>query len=233
MDATEVSVSDYAAVTEPGEYQPRSSELCSWNSASQDGPKPMNCLSWQQAQDACNRRGGRLPTEAEWEYAATGQGAGNLFPWGNAPPTCDTAVLERHSPLNLDAYCSSDDKLEPVEQSLSLGDKVLGIAGLGGSVSEWMADDFRLYDDGCWQREGILHHPLCKAANGLAKAVRGGSFDAPREVSYAALRFGETADTQKTSIGFRCVYPLKGGTDPAQALTEPESSSGNVEEPNR
>ncbi len=53
--------------------------------------KAVNCVSWYQAFAFCVWDGGRLPTEAEWEYAAAGGDENRLFPWGSAAATCSHA----------------------------------------------------------------------------------------------------------------------------------------------
>lgn len=60
--------------------------------ASTEPHRPINCVLPREAEMYCKYRGKRLPTQAEWQHAALGEGD-RLFPWGTAPPSCTKAVL--------------------------------------------------------------------------------------------------------------------------------------------
>jgi formylglycine-generating enzyme required for sulfatase activity len=86
MDRTEVTVSAYAACVASGKCTPAyKGGPCNAGVAGRES-HPINCVYWNQADAYCKAQGLRLPTEEEWEYAATG-GDGRTYPWGEAAPS--------------------------------------------------------------------------------------------------------------------------------------------------
>ena len=102
---------------------------CNWGVPGR-GKHPVNCVDWQQAQTFSAWEGGRLPTEAEWEYAARSGGRDQKYPWGDSPPTCEKAVFKG---------CGTGTA--PV-CSKPAGNTAQGLCDAAGNVWEWMEDRY-------------------------------------------------------------------------------------------
>jgi len=103
------------------------------------GSHPQNGLQWQQAQEFCVWLGGRLPSEAEWEYAAKGP-VHRKYPWGDTPePTCanDTAVF--NETLNPPTAGCGTGGTWPVG-SKPAGASWCGALDMAGNILEWVED---------------------------------------------------------------------------------------------
>jgi Sulfatase-modifying factor enzyme 1/Protein of unknown function (DUF4019) len=141
MDVTEVTVAKYAACVGALRCTPASdttywkdisdADRAKWspacNGARRDRKShPANCVDWNQADAYCRAQGERLPTEAEWEWAARAGDRGWTHPWGSAPPAtqlCWSGVEKR------DGTCAVG--------SFPAGDTPEGIHDLAGNVWEW------------------------------------------------------------------------------------------------
>lgn len=99
---------------------------------------PVHGLSWIVADDYTRFYGLRLPTEAEWEYAARGQQVGS-YPWGDVQPT--SAHLNRHDPADGYPYTA------PVD-SFAEGASPFGCLHMAGNVSEFTSSYYAPYPKG-------------------------------------------------------------------------------------
>ncbi len=187
---------------------------------------PQNALTPQDARRFCAwaAPGGRLPSEAEWEYAATGP-VHRKYPWGDTPePDCDHAVFDPDGsgtrPFGCNS-CTTDgcSGTQPVG-SKPAGASYVGALDMAGNVVEWCEDcstaDYDLNDDGDVLDGPPYDAPLDGSAwrdlpAGVACShieVRGGVFSMNAQHLMSALRNGATDTHSAASIGARCVRPL-------------------------
>jgi serine/threonine-protein kinase len=129
---------------------------------------PVLMVTWHGAADYCQWAGGRLPTESEWEYAARGP-QGNLYPWGDAPPTCD---LANYGDCNRAAARVG---------SRPGGASWCGALDMAGNVWEWVADRFGPYSARPQENPS-------GPAWGDVPVLRGGGWHSPRWELRAAYR---------------------------------------------
>ena len=147
---------------------------------------PATNISWQDAQGYCGwvTPGGRLPTEAEWEFAARGTD-GRLYPWGNSFSSALANSLE-----------GGLDHPEPVGIRPKNASP-FGVLDMSGNVWQWCSDDYKPYD------------PFASLSSSHiipedAKVIRGGSFKSDADHVRTTTRNLDHATTRSPAIGFRC-----------------------------
>lgn len=185
---------------------------------------PLSCVDLQTARAACAASGRRLPTDAEWEWAAGNLEAETRFSFGDTSDgSCALAVLGRGRSIvevqNLmpieDVSCRDSivarPSWRPEQLEAGSGDvTALGIANLGGRLTEFVEDDFRPYSDPlCFgPPRSILRNPLCKGS-GLA-TTRGGEWRHSPLLAQTITRgsFGGGPTQTNQGQGFRCAKDL-------------------------
>jgi formylglycine-generating enzyme required for sulfatase activity len=171
---------------------------CEWN-PHLNSELPVVCVTWAQSLAYCRFRGGRLPTEAEWEKAARGADA-RPYPWGEAPATCQLANIPGcvgHS-MRVDSYPE--------------GASPYGVTNMAGNVAEWVHD---WYEDTAYLAQDPSNNPR-GPATGKVRVRRGGSFSSvATEVDGFHVATRNYADPNGASpeLGFRCVYDAARRTD--------------------
>jgi formylglycine-generating enzyme required for sulfatase activity len=222
LDRTEVTTRAYAACVEKGQCE-RALEQVSWPGISAEakqryspfcnagkadrGEHPVNCVAWPMADNYCKKTGRRLPTEAEWEFAARGSSQ-RKYPWGDEAPSAkllnacgkECALWgDKHAEKHATMYDEDDgfSATAPVG-SFPAGASAHGVMDLAGNVWEWTADYHAPYTD---EKQQDPRGP----ASGDKRVVRGGDYFAfHADWARPAYRWKTEPDSYNHAIGFRC-----------------------------
>jgi eukaryotic-like serine/threonine-protein kinase len=186
--------------------------LCNVRDPSGREKHPINCVEWDMASTFCAAEGGRLPSEAEWEFAAR-SADGRRYPWGDDDPTGDRlnacgsecVAWGKKNHVEVKAMYASDDgfaNTAPVG-SFPAGKSRFGLQDVVGNVWEWVAD---------WSA------PYTAAAQsdpkgpdtGTAKVIRGGAWNGSEPAWVRpTFRYWNDPKTKSYGVGFRCAADPK------------------------
>lgn len=180
--------------------------------------KPLNCMTHDFAVRACSALKKRLPTEAEWEYAAGSTTRELAYPWGELGDPCAKAVVGRGRQKEEGGLTVFDSSLVcrvrqgepvvpwgPVPRGAPLDVTADGVRNMGGNVSEWTADVRASYAEGCWLTRGALRDPKCTtSATPTDHVFRGAGWgDVPQQAATTS-RLGGQVNASAPTLGFRC-----------------------------
>jgi formylglycine-generating enzyme required for sulfatase activity len=184
LDSTEVTVSAYRSCpTSACTLPPISGTYFNWNVTGRDN-HPINGVTWHQARAFCQWRGGDLPTEAQWEYAARGTD-GRIYPWGNTAPGSQLCWSRFPSPGSTCAVRSYPATLN-------------GLFDMAGNVWEWTLDAYMAHSS------AAVVDPI--GVGGGSAVFRGGSWSGTTETFMRAAFRGVSGQTARNNdIGFRCM----------------------------
>ena len=208
--------SDAAAMTPDASAWQRAGSTTSFESYFESGAfddYPVVAVTWGQAQAFCTAQGGRLPTEAEWEYAARSGQPGGIYPWlGFETRDADGNYLANFSPGRA-VYAA--DGFAFTAPAHAFPPSPWGLYHLAGNAAEWVYDAFSpsyaaLSD----------FNPRYESADQPLRVVRGGSWASDDFYIGVGVRDAQDADEASIFTGFRCAYDVGALDDELGAATE-------------
>ncbi|WP_437317048.1 formylglycine-generating enzyme family protein [Sorangium sp. So ce385] len=175
-----------------------SSSIPTWtDTVASNEELPINCLSWFMAFAFCAWDGGRLPTEAEWNYAAAGGAEQRVYPWSQ-PPSDTTLEPDRAAyacVVDGAMGCTDADYLS-VGQTSPQGDGRWGHADMAGNMWEWVLDWQAAYSEPC--------DDCAQLTPDTSRVYRGGAWDVQTPALRSSARFGDAPGTRWYNHGVRC-----------------------------
>ncbi len=183
---------------------------------------PVDSVTWMEAREYCRKSGKRLPTEAEWEYAARG-GTTSEFYWGEQIEQGKANFCDRECALNV-RFPEISDGFKNTAPVGSFPPNPFGLYDMAGNISEWVFDS---YHEGYYiisprdnprgallqvsqkPKEGDLDSLFLAERSASRKVVRGGAWEtnafmlrpSSRKVFYPGYRI--------EGVGFRCAADLE------------------------
>jgi formylglycine-generating enzyme required for sulfatase activity len=200
LDRFELSRADYEACMRAGACEPPSLEIEHPDLVAPD--RPMSGITWFQAEAACRYRGGRIPTEAEWERAARGD-TQRRFPWGRFYN--ETFANHGGPAMALDPADGESSQADGWTYSAPISafaeaKSPHGVVQMAGNVWEWTADGYAPLS-----LQVTRVDPVTPRASGL-RVVRGGSFRSPSFTLRASYRESRAENAAWVDVGVRCAY---------------------------
>lgn len=181
---TEVTNWQYGQCVEAGKCEAPGNQH--WQKTQQDN-LPVTDVSWHQANIYAQWRGGRLPTEAEWEAACRGVDT-RVYPWGNQPPT--------RKLVNWHYY---EVTVTEVGDYID-GQSPYGLLNMAGNVWEWTNSQFKDYPY-------IFHDGREEEVEQATRSLRGGAFSVYSDGIRCASRLGRDSNLKIVNVGFRIISP--------------------------
>lgn len=213
MDATEVTVAAYRRCVEAGTCTlPQLNDINSnYRSIYHREDHPLNMVNYKQAKAYCESLGRRLPTEAEFEWAA-GHGDGRAWPWGDSPnPTCENHTADftpggapkRDPAGDVGCYGGGTSAVRSFPLGASkwpAGD----LYELGGNVWEWVEDCYLPYPAGELVDPAPAGDPRL-GGDCYVHSLRGGGWNRSTASLHPYFRAGSKWTYRVGALGFRCV----------------------------
>jgi formylglycine-generating enzyme required for sulfatase activity len=166
---------------------------------------PANCMTWYEAYAFCIWDGGFLPSEAEWNYAASGGGDQRVYPWSNpaSSATIDCSYANYHGADMDSDYCVAPGlgATNAVGSESPAGDGKWGQSDLAGNVFEWNLDYYAPYVSPC------SNCAYLATTATSARVIRGGAFGNAAAFLLSSARNSNDPLGRTSSLGTRCARP--------------------------
>ena len=167
--------------------------------------QPAIDVDWNQARNFCKWAGGRLPSEAEWEYAARSEGKEQKYPWGDEEATCARAVISEDGCSHLGSVgCGCGRNATWAVCSRPAGNTEQGLCDMAGNVWEWVQDWYHDSYDGAPADGSAWESPA-----GSLRVFRGGSWYLSGQLARSANRGRSLPGYSGRALGFRPVRDLR------------------------
>jgi len=200
MDVHEVTNARYEACVLDGACSPPTHAYSNTASVYYGSPLyamyPVIFVDWNQASTFCAWAGKRLPTEAEWEYAARGGLAAKRYPWGDAID-CSLAAYGRYA--EADPCYSYGGRPNDTQEVESYSPNGYGLYDMAGNVKEWVKDRF----SATYYSVSPVNNPQGPVVGG-DRVVRGGSWWQAASELRVANREHYLPSIDDFTLGFRC-----------------------------
>jgi formylglycine-generating enzyme required for sulfatase activity len=171
--------------------------------------KPINCVTWYEAMAFCIWDGGYLPTDSEWNYAASGGAEQRAYPWSNPPGSTviDCTYANHDGRPTPETYCvnGTTGSANRVGSESPKGDGKWDHADLAGNVREWVLDWYaQKYPLPCDDCANLVASPPPDDD----RVSRGGSFISEALVLRTGLRHRRSPLLREFTVGVRCARAL-------------------------